>query len=152
MREQIKYLYETTDYPLARIAVECALSYDIVWRFIRDNYSVEIRKARKKINYSLSKLGPKNPMKGKYKELHPRYKEVVEDGKGYLLVLKPDWYTGRKGSKHIFEHHSVYCKNADITEIPLGFVVHHIDEDKQNNSIDNLVMMTNATHCRLHHS
>ena len=35
-------------------------------------------------------------------------------------------------------------------EIPDGCVIHHIDEDKRNNDIDNLALMTPAGHTRLH--
>jgi hypothetical protein len=34
--------------------------------------------------------------------------------------------------------------------IHTGWVVHHIDEDKHNNDISNLVLMTRADHMRLH--
>jgi hypothetical protein len=35
--------------------------------------------------------------------------------------------------------------------IPKGWVVHHIDEDPTNDSIDNLCLMTHAAHSKLHH-
>ena len=37
-------------------------------------------------------------------------KGIVADGKGYLMILKPSWYTGRKGCKHIFYHHRLHHK------------------------------------------
>lgn len=33
---------------------------------------------------------------------------------------------------------------------PKGYVIHHIDEDKSNNDISNLKMMTISEHAKLH--
>ncbi len=35
-------------------------------------------------------------------------------------------------------------------EIPDGFVIHHIDSNRQNNHIDNLLMIPNELHNRYH--
>ncbi len=35
-------------------------------------------------------------------------------------------------------------------EIPDGFVIHHIDSNRQNNHIDNLIMIPNKLHSRYH--
>ena len=105
---------------------------------------------RKRRMYKRSKLGTNNPMSGKTGTNHHNFKGVVGDSKGYLLVLKPDWYTGRKGSKHIFQHHEVVCIELNLTEIPKGYVVHHCDHNKTNNSFDNLIVMSMGDHCALH--
>ena len=81
---------------------------------------------------------------------HHSYKGVVADGRGYWMVLKPEWYTGRKKSKHVFVHHIVMCAALNLTEIPKGWVVHHCDENPENNVFDNLVLMTITDHGRLH--
>lgn len=65
-------------------------------------YSKEELRERKRRCYAKSKLSSKNPMYGKYGESHHQYIGQVSDGKRYLLILKPDWYTGRKGTKYIF--------------------------------------------------
>lgn len=147
----LKHLYEETSLTDAQIAEELGISVTWLYRgFLYDMYDREYRKMRKQRSYQLSKLGDKNPMKGKTKEQHPRYKERVSDGKGYWMVLKPDWYTGRKGCQHVFEHSVVMCKALGLTEIPEGYVVHHIDGDRHNNDIDNLALMTNSAHSKLH--
>mgnify|MGYP002801552608 FL=1 len=89
-------------------------------------------------------------MYGKIGNNHSNYKGLVEDGHGYYMILKPDWYTGRKGCKHIFYHHYVMCQYLGITEIPDGFVVHHIDLNPKNNDINNLQLMTIQAHNQLH--
>ena len=97
-----------------------------------------------------SKTGDLNPMKGKTRELHPRYVESYVNWQGYRWVTAPDWFTGSKKGNKAVEHHIVGCEKYGITEIPKGYVVHHIDEDKLNNDPDNLEMMTISEHM-IHH-
>ena len=63
---------------------------------------------------------------------------------------RPDWYTGRKGCKHVFTHHLVVCKHLGLTAIPKGWVVHHCDFNPHNNEFNNLVLMTMRDHNKLH--
>ena len=42
------------------------------------------------------------------------------------------------------------CISLNIPFIPKGFVVHHIDENKKNNELDNLALMTITGHNRIH--
>lgn len=89
-------------------------------------------------------------MTGKTGAAHHNHIGVVSDNKGYLMVLKPDWYTGRKNSKHVFQHHVVVCEHLGLTAIPKGWCVHHVDKNPHNNVFDNLVLMTVSDHLRLH--
>lgn len=148
--EKIKVLYETTELTIESIANEVDLPFWKVFDFIATNYSKEYRRDRKKTSYSNSKLGESNPMFGKIDRQHHNYVGDVSDGKGYVMRLKPHWYTGRKGCKHVFVHHIVMCESLGLTEIPSGWCVHHVDEDKQNNNLSNLALMTTQAHMRLH--
>lgn len=148
----IKHYYENTQLTLQQIADTLGVGIKVVFNYVKRNYSSSYRKARKVANYSSSKMGNKNPMTGKTLEQHPRYVGVVSDGKGYLLVVKPSWYTGRKGSHHVFQHHVVVCEAEDMTQIPKGFVVHHCDKNPQNNSYDNLLLMRMEEHSAWHSS
>lgn len=150
MDDLIKDRIENTVLTLQQIADSLGSTYKIVYR-VWKTYPKEYRVNRKKANYRKSKLGMKNPMKGKTLEKHPRYIGRVSDCKGYLLVVKPDWYTGRRSSHHIFEHSKVWCEHNNLTEIPKGFIVHHCDMDKTNNDISNLIMMEMGLHSKLHH-
>ena len=153
MDKKIKELYEDISedmLTLQGIADEVGTTYTYVWAYVEANYTKEIRDARKKLNYRFSKLGEKNPMLGKSGSLHHNFVGEVSDGKGYLMILRPDWYTGRQGCKHVFVHHVVMCILLGITEIPAGFSVHHIDGDPTNNDACNLALMTMAAHTRLH--
>ena len=49
----------------------------------------------------------------------------------------------------VFEH--VYLYEKEFGKIPKGNVVHHVDEDKLNNDLSNLVCMTRGDHASLHH-
>lgn len=146
----IKYLYENTTLTLKQIADNLSVPFDRVFKYIKRNYSKDYRLARKSICYRDSKKGDKNPMSGKNKELHHNYIGDVSDNKGYLMRLKPSWYTGRKNSKHVFVHSLVVCENLNLTEIPKGWVVHHCDFNHYNNLFNNLVMILMSDHTKLH--
>jgi hypothetical protein len=51
---------------------------------------------------------------------------------------------------HIFEHRKVW-EDAH-GPIPKGYIVHHINEDKQDNRLENLQLMRRADHNTLHHA
>ena len=42
------------------------------------------------------------------------------------------------------------CWEAYFGPIPSGHIIHHIDEDRQNNEIENLVCMPHGEHTRQH--
>ena len=76
------------------------------------------------------------------KSLCPEYSNIREDGAGNVICDKPYWYTGRKQHNTVYMHNVVFCKAVGLTEIPKGFMVYHVDGDKRNMSIDNLVLCT----------
>lgn len=143
-------LFEHTNTSLHDICKQAKIKYYELQEVLNEFYTEEFQNNRKSHLYALSKMGDKNPMKGKVGELHQNYKGIVSDGKGYLMCLKPDWYTGRKGSKHVFVHTIVMCEALGLTELPKGFEIHHIDGNKHNNDITNLALITNVGHTKLH--
>lgn len=145
----INQAIETTDLTLAEIATHQGVSLKRV-RSVWEKYPATFRRNRKAKTYRNSKLAELNPMLGQCGDQHPRYVGVVDDAKGYLMALKPSWYTGRKGSKHVFLHHIVVCENMGLTAIPQGWCVHHCDMNPHNNGFDNLVLMTLCDHNRFH--
>ena len=146
----IKHYYENTDLTLEQIARVTGTSYKVVWTYVAKNYSKEYRTERKRNSYRLSKLGDLNPMFGNKAEQHHNFIGVVSDNKGYLMQIKPAWYTGRQRSKHVFVHHVVMCESNGTTCIPTGMCVHHCDFNPHNNSIDNLVLLSMGEHAALH--
>ena len=149
-QEQIKILFETTELTYEEIAATVNSTRRVIKKYLSKLYSSAELSDRKTITYRKSKLGELNPMKDKFGELHHNFIGEVGDGNGYLMVLKPSWYTGRRGSKHVFTHSVVMCEALGLTEIPKGFIVHHIDFDTHNNNINNLALMNNGAHTRLH--
>jgi hypothetical protein len=93
-------------------------------------------------------MGERNPMTGNFGNLHHNYKGRASDHKGYYTVVTPHWTV--KTSKRMFEHHVIWLAFMNLTEIPKGCVVHHIDFDKSNNAISNLVLMTAQEHMIYH--
>lgn len=143
-------LLEQTSMRIADICYECNINTSWFYAKAVKKYGRDWLSERKRVNYRLSKTGPLNPMWGKTLEKHHKYKGDVSDGKGYLMRVKPSWYTGRKGSKHVFVHHIVMCDTLGLTEIPSGFCVHHIDHDPTNNNPNNLCLLSVPAHTRLH--
>jgi len=143
-----KLMYLTTDQPVKEIAKELGTTPAAIYTWAMQ-FPKSVKRLRKKRAYRESRLGDKNPAYGKPS---PQRMDRCEDGKGYYLVRKPDWFTGRPGSKHIYEHQAVYCKDRGLTELPPKHVIHHLDGDKMNNDPNNLIMLSNVDHLRLHRS
>lgn len=146
----IKFYYEETSMTIQQIANKLGIKLNKVWKYTKKNYSKEYRKNRKVKNYCSSKMGDKNPMFGKLAAAHHNFVGTVSDNKGYWMQLKPDWFTGRAHSKHVFVHHVVVCESMGLTEIPKGWNVHHCDHNPENNHFDNLVLITMGDHMKLH--
>lgn len=51
-------------------------------------------------------------------------------------------------TKTIDAHRLVWIKHNG--EIPQGFVIHHIDENPLNNSLENLELLSRSVHAKLH--
>lgn len=146
----IKFLYEQTELTINQIAEQIDWPPGRAGKWIKRHYSSEYRKQRKSTCYRNSKLGDKNPMFGLRGDETHNYVGDVSDHKGYLMRVKPEWFTSRKGSHHVFSHHIVVCECLNITGIPKGWIVHHCDFNPHNNDFGNLVLLTMGDHSRLH--
>lgn len=148
--DYIIQMFANTQISMQDLVKSTKLEYYIVKEIIDAHFDKEFQDRRKSKLYSESKLGDKNPMKKLTGSRHPSYKGVVADGNGYLMVKRPDWYTGRLGKYYVFQHTVVMCEYLGITELPKGMVIHHIDRNRKNNDISNLMLMTASAHTRLH--
>ena len=98
---------------------------------------------------SLAKLGNKNPMFGKKGLLHHNA-VAFQQRNGYIYKHIPSWFTGKASGSTIAEHTIIYCSINNMTEIPEGFLVHHVDGDRANNNPTNLIMLSISDHMKLH--
>jgi hypothetical protein len=73
----------------------------------------------------------------------------MRNGK-YILVKAPQDYPGLKyRGRYVYEHHLNWWLSTGELVLP-GYVIHHIDENKHNNSIDNLVLLSANEHNKEH--
>jgi len=132
------------------LANELNSTYHNVMAILHKDLDPMVYRKEKSLRYARTKQGNQNPMHGKFRELHHRYKGVIDGYDGYLIILKPDWFTGHPNSNHVPHHQVVFCEYAGMTEIPEGFHVHHIDGDKTNNFISNLALVAISAHRKIH--
>ena len=142
--DMILNLLITTDRTTTDIGKEIGCSHGTVYRELKNVFTTEEIKQRLSRIRSRNTIGNNNPMYGKRKD------SKRLDTEGYVRMPKPLWYTGRPACRDVYEHHVVICKELGITGIPKGHCVHHVDEDKANNTLTNLMLMTFSTHTALH--
>ena len=150
IESQVCSLFEDTKMSVADICKEAGIYDYMMQSILHKNFTQEYIDKRHALFYRNSKLVDKNPMKNMTGDNHPNFKGLIDDGDGYLICQKPEWFTGRKAKSYVYVHHIVYCLATGMTEIPKGFVIHHVDLNKRNNDISNLAMMTISAHGRLH--
>ncbi len=67
-------------------------------------------------------------------------------GRGYITKkgYRRIWYEGRLRMEHC-----IVWENAN-GPIPEGYLVHHVDDNKLNNRLENLALVDHLTHKRIH--
>jgi len=69
-------------------------------------------------------------------------------GDGYITIYNPD-HPKANIKQAVPEHHLVWEEYwGEI--VPNGYIVHHVDENRQNNCITNLALITKAYHVFIH--
>lgn len=74
---------------------------------------------------------------------HNKWLKPTPNRKGYLRICLYD----NDGNKKSYRHHRVVYESCSQAPIPEGFDVNHIDEDKTNNHMSNLNLMTHKENC-----
>lgn len=68
----------------------------------------------------------------------------------YVLVKAPKEYPGKKyRGRYVYEHHLVWWDNTKEI-LKDDEILHHINDDKHDNSFCNLEKMTRSQHTKLH--
>lgn len=140
---EVLSLYRSQEAPTADfISQKLGTSiHTITWVLSHKMSSAEYE-ALKKLRYSRSKMGKKNPQFGKCGEDHPRWIGECKDGYGYLTCLVD--------GKRVFVHRHVMAKALGLKSLPRQFEVHHINDDREDNGLDNLALVTSAAHKAVH--
>ncbi|MCH7795763.1 MAG: HNH endonuclease [Proteobacteria bacterium] len=103
-----------------------------------------------KYEYETGKRCPKKTTQAANKALRNRTIKRWKEGnptshiskRGYRMLYSP------QGS--VPEHHAVWRSNNAWVRIPDNWVVHHINQDKLDNRIENLALMPEEYHLKLH--
>lgn len=141
--EAVLSVYLSEDRPtVEETAEKVGTTFQNVRHILHCNLDPERYKLEKALRYSRSKMGEKNPMLGKNGSLHPNFLGDVDDGHGYLM-RKVD-------GRYVYVHRLVMAEALGMATLPDEWVVHHINEDKQDNRLDNLALVTNSGHRALH--
>ena len=74
----------------------------------------------------------------------PGIRLTTHNDRGYLRC---QWHI--KGKQYHIQQH-VYIWQLNFGPLPQGYVVHHVDGNRSNNSLGNLRAMANGDHIRLH--
>lgn len=70
--------------------------------------------------------------------------------KGYVLIYKPE-HPRADTYGRVFEHIVVW-EECYKKSVPKGYVIHHINGVKDDNRIDNLLLLSNGDHTALHNA
>lgn len=140
-----------TDTPTQAIGAKYGCNYNrTIKKLWLQHYTQEQLHDRFRRLCSYSKMGKANPMYSKKGTLHHRHTERTLTRRGYVYVEAPTWWRGKTKGRKVAEHILVVCKELGQVRLPKGYVVHHVDEDKQNNHPDNLELLTRVEHMSKH--
>ena len=133
------------------IAKELQISKDVVYRIAHTKLTKEVLKERYSFFCTKTKLGNKNHMFGRMGLTHHNAKDKKIRVAGYKTVFAPSWFKGGTvKSGRVYEHILVWCEYFEQDQLPEGFVIHHLDLNKDNNDITNLVLLSISHHIKLH--
>ena len=144
-------LFEDYETPLKDICKFLNCSYSVMLKAIRSLYGEDALAERKSHLYAVSKSGSANPQSLLKREASPKWQGgKPDDGNGYSLVFNDGWISEKSYDGYVFEHQLIMAKTLNIHKLPYNAAIHHINHERKDNDINNLVLMTNGAHARLH--
>jgi hypothetical protein len=88
------------------------------------------------------------------KKAHTKKREVTiqrwKEGKPYKYTDKRGYIQVKTPTSWRKEHHLIWSAHNGGVMIPKGYVVHHINQNKTDNRIENLALMPENYHLKLH--
>lgn len=135
---RVAMAYKQTFKTVQQVATEFGVNSVTAKAMILRYVSPEDFKKFAHYRYHESKLAEKNPQYGR------SWASDCEDGHGYLTRLVD--------GERYFVHRIVFAESLGIPvqSLPESMVVHHIDENRMNNTIDNLALTTERGHQTIH--
>lgn len=131
-------LLQETDLPIRRIADKIGVGQATVYRISHRELGEDFHNKRVQ---RIADLSPK-----RYVGTH-----------GYVMVPAPSWWKGTRttgnyaqGKGYAREHHLIFCQANNLTSLPKGFVIHHVNHNKVDNRLENLQLMTQSEHAKHH--
>jgi len=118
----------------------------------RNQTGKPIHSEKEKQKRSKKFRGINNPMYGMKRELNPNWKggKTIDKRFGYILIRKPNHPRANSYSGYVYEHILVAEKKLN-RPILKHERVHHVDGNPQNNSPENLMVLSgDAEHAKLH--
>jgi hypothetical protein len=134
-------LYKTFQYTQPEICAKVGCSEHALYDLICASCTKDerLRAAAASSKRRLYKHGPPHIVVG-----------VTQDARGYLYARCPSWWTGKTTGGRVKVHKLVCAKAYGLTEIPKGFVVHHINHNRTDNRWCNLELMRASDHAAYH--
>lgn len=89
-----------------------------------------------------------------YKDGHTNRGDLKTNQGEYIMIYKP-YFKYSNSSGYVREHRYIFhiylsILNGKLTYLPEGFDIHHINKNKKDNKIENLMLVDPLTHRRIH--
>lgn len=153
-KKELERLYLKEQYPIRKIAQICNKSHEYIRRRINE-FGIKMRhggeaiktqwidaddRKKQQSNFYLSNLV-------KHGENHPQWKGGIEEKNGYLFEYSPNHKRANKGK---VRQHILVAEKKIGRPLKKNEVVHHINQNRKDNRPENLEVMTNSEHSKLH--